>query len=76
MTVEIPDGAYLLESAEAAGVKMVADCREGLCGVCMTHAKGQVDFATEDHCLSPEQVAKGRILTCIAKVRGPLEIEE
>ena len=62
-TLEIPDGGYLLENAQEAGIEMVYDCCEGVCGACMTYAKGPVEFATEDHCLTPEQVNNGQILT-------------
>lgn len=76
MTIELEEGEYLLEAAEAAGIEMSSDCRNGSCGTCATMADGIVEWATDQHCLSAEQVANGMILTCVCKVVGPLSIEE
>ncbi len=75
-TLEIEDGAFILEAAEAQGIEMEADCRNGVCGACMSQCEGQVEFATDQHILSDQDISTGRILTCICRVRGPLKLEE
>jgi|GEM_PF-1072957 len=75
-TLELEEGVYLLEEAERNGIEMEADCREGVCGACATKANGRVEFATDQHCLSREQIEAGWILTCISKVKGPITLEE
>ena len=75
-TLELEEGSYILEEAERRGIEMDADCREGVCGTCATRAQGEVEFATDEHCLSKEQREMGWILTCICKVKGPLTLEE
>ena len=75
-TLDLDEDDYLLEAAEAAGIEMISDCRNGSCGTCATTAEGEVEWVTNEHCLSDDQVAEGLILTCICKVKGPLTLEE
>lgn len=75
-TIDIDEGEYLLEAAEEAGIEMDSDCRNGSCGTCATIADGIVEWATDEHCLTEEQVESGLILSCICKIAGPLSVEE
>lgn len=75
-TVELNDGDFILEGLESLGVEMSADCRNGVCGACMTRCTGPVEWATSEHCLSEDMIECGYILSCICRVKGPLQIDE
>jgi NADH oxidoreductase Hcr len=75
-TLELGDGEFILEGLESQGVEMSADCRNGVCGACMTRCTGKVEWATDSHCLSEDMIECGYILSCICRIKGPLEIDE
>jgi ferredoxin-NADP reductase len=71
--VVAPD-ATLLDAGLAAGVAMPYSCAMGGCGACAVDlTAGEVDL-DEPNCLSPDERARGRILTCVARPSGPCAI--
>lgn len=65
----------VLEAAEALGVSIDFDCREGTCGRCKVHLReGQVVMEVED-ALSREEKASSIILACQAKSTGNLIVD-
>jgi ferredoxin len=65
----------ILESAEAAGLRLPHSCREGMCSTCRSKlVSGQVDMR-QNGGLRPAEVAAGMILLCCSRPLSDLEIE-
>ena len=73
--VVVPPGRTVLEAATLAGVALPFSCALGGCGACAGRlVEGDVRM-DEPHCLSPEERARGRVLTCVGRPFGPSVIE-
>lgn len=70
-------GQVLLQSALDQGVMLPYGCRNGACGACKGTLKtGQVDQgAFQEHALTAEERAAGKLLFCCAKPLSDLVIE-
>lgn len=68
-------GQDVVTAAEAAGVILPAQCRQGTCGSC--HATAEGDYALGSYSptvLTPDDVAAGRVLMCCTQPIGPLTV--
>ena len=74
--VRVARGETLLAAARAAGVPLSSVCGgEGICGRCRVIVRrGDVEAAPTLH-LSREEVQKGYVLACQARVLGDVEVE-
>ncbi len=65
-TIAVPNGEYILDVAEAAGIRLPASCRQGTCSVCVAKIlSGEVD-GEEQRFLSSAELAAGYTVTCVA----------
>lgn len=65
-TLTVASDDSILDSADMAGIRLPSGCKQGNCSACVAKlVEGQVD-QTEQTFLSPDEVAQGYILPCVA----------
>jgi ferredoxin-NADP reductase len=71
----VPNGATLLDVAEANGVQIPYGCRQGQCGTCATRVHcGTVRMDT-DAGLSADQKNAGYVLPCVSRAEGNVVVD-
>ena len=69
-TFEVKANETILSAAQKAGIKLPYSCENGVCTACMvTCTDGVVDMEDNDT-LSPNEIAKGYVLTCCGYARS------
>jgi ferredoxin-NADP reductase len=69
-TLSVPPDRSVLDVLLDAGVDVLSDCREGICGTCEVKVvEGEVDH--RDYVLSePEKAANSCMMVCVSRARG------
>ena len=66
ITLDVPEGEYILRSFEACGESLPFSCRNGCCTTCAVKVISGVMDQSDGIGLSKEMIAKGYGLLCIA----------
>ncbi len=76
-TVHAQPGQPLVDAAREAGLGLLTDCGNGLCGTCAAQCvNGAVDLSDYDPAVLPDDERKdGAILCCVAQVYQPAVIQ-
>ena len=75
ISLNVPEGDYILRSFEAQGQPLPFSCRNGCCTACAVRVlAGEID-QRESLGLSKDVRGKGYGLLCVARALGPLEVE-
>ncbi|MDI4655116.1 PDR/VanB family oxidoreductase [Xanthobacter autotrophicus] len=72
VTVEVPAGTTMLDALEAAGVRVLSDCRRGECGLCQMEVlelSGSLDHR-DVFFSDAEHASNHRICACVSRVSG------
>ncbi len=65
-TIEVPEGEYILDMAESAGLRLPSGCKQGNCSACIVKViSGEVD-QSEQTFLQGSEVEAGFAVTCVA----------
>ena len=74
-TIAVPEDEYIWDMADEAGIKLPAGCLQGECSVCVAKViAGEVD-QSEQKFFSPEELAQGYSVTCVAYPRSNCTLE-
>lgn len=64
-TLEVPEGEYILDIAEEAGIRLPAGCRQGDCSACVVkRVEGEID-QSEQKFLKPQELEAGYRIICV-----------
>lgn len=74
-TVEVPEDRYILQTAEAQGIKLPFACRNGACTTCAVRVLQGEIYQPEAMGISPELRKQGYALLCVSYPRSDLEVE-
>ena len=73
--IEVPADEYILDIAEASGIKLPAGCRQGDCSACIAKLiSGEID-QSEQKFLRPAELAAGYTVTCVAYPRSDCTLQ-
>lgn len=64
--IAVPDDQYILDMAEAAGIRLPAGCLQGECSVCVAKLISGKINQNEQKFLQPSEIAAGYTVTCVA----------
>jgi ferredoxin len=65
-TIEVPEGEYILDMAEVAGIRLPAGCKQGNCSACVVKVmSGEID-QSEQTFLQASEIEAGFAVTCVA----------
>jgi ferredoxin-NADP reductase len=70
-TITVEPGATVLDAAIDAGLAMPFSCAMGGCGACAVELRSGALDLDEPNCLTPDERARGKVLTCVARPLGP-----
>jgi ferredoxin len=65
-TIEVPEGEYILDMAESAGLRLPSGCKQGNCSACIVKViSGEID-QSEQTFLQASEIEAGFAVSCVA----------
>ncbi|MTJ06212.1 2Fe-2S iron-sulfur cluster-binding protein [Anabaena sp. UHCC 0204] len=65
-TIQVPDDQYIMDIAEASGIRLPSGCKQGECSACVAKLiKGEVD-QSEQKFLRSQEIQAGYVVTCVS----------
>jgi NAD(P)H-flavin reductase/ferredoxin len=76
-SIQVERGASVLAACKEAGISLLVDCEEGVCGTCQGRAScGSLDMEPfTEGLLSASEINDGFVLVCRTRATGPVVIE-
>lgn len=74
-TLSVPDHQTILEAAVDAGLELPSSCEAGVCTTCAAQILAGTVEQSDGMGISPEIIAQGYALLCVAYPRSDLKIE-
>jgi dissimilatory sulfite reductase (desulfoviridin) alpha/beta subunit len=73
-TIKVRGNEKILQKGLDEGLPLPFSCQQGSCGTCKLRVKGKFHQGQVD-AISPEEIASGYALICMAEPRGDMEVE-
>lgn len=73
-TVKIGANEKILQKGLDEGLSLPYSCQQGSCGTCKLRVKGKFHQGNVE-AITPEEIASGYALICMAEPRGDMEVE-
>jgi nitrite reductase (NADH) large subunit len=73
-TIKIRGNEKILQRGLEEGLNLPFSCQQGICGTCKLRVKGKFHQGRVD-AITPEEIASGYALICMAEPRGDMEVE-
>lgn len=74
VTIKIRQNEKILQKGLDEGLSLPYSCQQGSCGTCKLRVKGKFHQGNVE-AITPEEVASGYALVCMAEPRGDMEVE-
>ena len=73
-TIKIRGNEKILQRGLDEGLSLPYSCQQGICGTCKLRVKGKFHQGQVD-AITPQEIASGYALICMAEPRGDMEVE-
>ncbi|MEB3336991.1 MAG: 2Fe-2S iron-sulfur cluster-binding protein [Leptolyngbyaceae bacterium] len=74
-TISVPDDQYILDMADAAGIRLPDGCRQGECSACVAKLVSGVVDQSEQKFLRSSELEAGYTVTCVAYPRSDCTLQ-
>jgi ferredoxin len=73
-TITVKGTETILQKGLDEGLSLPFSCQQGVCGTCKLRVRGKFEQGNVEG-ITPEEIASGEALICMAKPRGDMEVD-